>query len=304
MQRILDDSVLDAEESRRRHVIQKLRHSDMGESATNTLMAQVSDMPEVIDQGTTPPPTPREGAQGFEITEMNRRGMVVLQTRLALIEMSDVMAARLRTLYVTHHPMNLLTPEYMSDFSRCAFLLLYRYGYVDPGFKRQGYLAPKYFEAISRAFNMPIDLEGFAAAFNTTVPVYCSLFPDVESPFGSIGSFFDLRDVRDMRLIQVSPPRIGTITSQAVEHCAELIKNSDELYIILLTPMAWADVSRQIEDTGFSVWNNNTKRGDMIEYHDVIRNLPTKYPMPRVSVLSKHQLTERTARQLHSVFSR
>ncbi len=33
-------------------------------------------------------------------------------------------------------------------------------------------------------------LEGFASAFNHYFDVYCSAFPDLEAPFGSIGSFF------------------------------------------------------------------------------------------------------------------
>lgn len=295
----LNEGALDAEEKRRRYCVTKLRHNDMGEAVTNRLMEQISENPDILrikeedsDQET------------FEIKEFNQRGTVILQTRIGSIEMSDSMAIRLRSLYVTQNPILMLTPEELSGFSRAAFLLLYRYSYVDPGFRRQGYLAPKYFEDISRAFGRKIDLEGFASAFNTTIPRYCSLFPDIEAHFGSLGSFFDLDYSRDLHLIQVSPPRIGSITSQAIRHSIKLLEEAEgDLSIITLTPFAWTDVSKLIEDSGFEVWHNIVKPGDKIDYHDVVRNTATRYPMPRVTVLSKQELSPETSRLLHESFS-
>lgn len=315
---LLTEAILDAEEDRRRRCISRLRHNDMGEASTNLLMERLSDNPQLLDEGvgTTIASTRAvdisTSSALFKITESNQRDSVMLETRVGSVELSDIMAARLRSLYVNHHNFNLLTPTYLSNFSRSTFLLLLRYSYVDPGFKRQGYLAPQYFEAISRAFNAPIDLEAFAAAFNTTVPTYCSLFPDVESPFGSIGSFFDLQSLGDMHLIQVSPPRIGSITKQAIEHCIQLLRETTSTsypyYIITLTPQAWPDINDLIETSGYSIWVNRSRKGDTIEYHDVIKNKPNRYPMPRVSVLSNIALSgglldTRTSQILHSVFS-
>lgn len=303
----MTETALDREQQRRLFVVSKLRHSDMGEQATNKLMEQLSDDPDLLDSEID---MVDDGSEPFEIRESNQRGTVVLQTRIGTLDMSDVMAARLRTLYVTHNPVELLVPEFLNQFSRAAFLLLHRYSYVDPGYKRQGFLGPRYFEAISRAFRMPIDLECFASAINTTVPTYCSLFPDVESPFGSLGSFFDLKDLGEAQLLQISPPRVGSVTTQAVEHSVKLLRSSDQgipRYLLLLTPAAWQDVSKLIDESGMCVWHNNTKRGDMIEYYDVVRNQPTRYPMPRVSVLSNRDrddpVIKRAGPILHSIFS-
>lgn len=303
----MTETALDRELQRRVFVMSKLRHSDMGEQATNKLMEQLSDDPDLLDSEID---MIDDGSEPFEIREFNQRGTVVLQTRIGALDMSDVMAARLRTLYVTHHPPQFISPAYLNSFSRAAFLLLHRYSYVDPGYKRQGFLGPHYFEAISRAFKMPIDLEGFASAINTTVPNYCSLFPDVEAPFGSLGSFFDLKDLGDMQLIQVSPPRLGMVTRQAMEHSIKLLKSSYQgigRWIVTLTPAAWQDVTKLIDDSGLCVWHNNTKRGDMIEYYDVIRNQPTRYPMPRVSVLSNREsddpVMKKASAGLHAAFT-
>lgn len=300
---------LDLEESRRRRCVSHLRGSDMGEAVTNRLMEQLSDNPALLDEGVSEDsPSAR---RPFEVREMSKRdNTLMIETRIASIEISAIMAVRLRCLYVTQHPVQLLTPRYLSDFSRAAFMLLYRYSYVDPGFRRQSYLAPRYFESISRAFGRDLDLEAFAAAFNATVPSYCSLFPDVESPFGSRGSFFDLQQLRsDDVLIQVSPPRIGSLTNQAILHAAQLLRQSDdaeEHYFLTLTPRAWGDTNELIKESGFLVWQNHAAKGDMIEYYDVIQNRGSWFPMPHVSVLSNRRsspLPERTSRILHSVFS-
>ncbi len=302
----MDDAILDAEEERRKYCITHLRHGDMGEDATNRLMELLSDDPEILELEVSPrlkgnAERPKSD-KPFEIKETNQASSVVLQTRIAALEISDIMAARLRSLFVTQNPPELVTPRYLSDFARSTFLLLYRYSYVDPGFRRQGYLGPRYFESISRAFGQPIDLEAFAAAFNTTVPRYCSLFPDVEGPFGSQGSFFDMTDLGENMLIQVSPPRIGPITTRAVNQCIKLL-DGRKRFFVLLTPAAWFDVTRRIDGSGFCVWHNNIRRGDTIEYHDVVRNASARYPMPRVSVLSKHQISPSTSQGLHAIFS-
>lgn len=302
----MTDSLLDAEERRRRYCVSELRHGDMGEQATNLLMEKISEDPGILDVDF--PSSSEEGEPLFDIKEVNQRGTVLLTTRIGGIEISDIMAARLRSLYVTHHPVSLLTPRYLSDFSRAAFLLMFRYSYVDPNFRRQGFVAPQYFEAIEEAFGKPINLESFSSALNTTVPHYCSLFPDVEGAFGSIGPFFDLKELGEHYLIQVSPPRIGSITKQAVEHCIKLIsaaaRGGGVYHAVLLTPMAWPDITSLIDRSGFRVWNNVVKRGTLMKYREVVRNTSTiAAPMPRVSVLGTASVSDKTSRMLHAVFS-
>jgi hypothetical protein len=285
----------------------------MGEKATNALMQEISDDPSVIDQFSHEDDSDFEpAATRFEISETRLPAGgngVRLITKIGGVDVSDFLYERLRSLFIRNNEFDLLTPDYLSDMRRLIFMLIYRYSYVDPGFKRQGYLGSKYFQGISDAFERKIDLEGFASAVNATVPKYCSLFLDVEEPFGSIGSFFDIKDLGHMTLVQVSPPRIGEITMQAVRHCAKLLHlttdRKEDYHIILLTPNAWEDVSRTIEATRMCLWRNIVRPGTMIDYFNPVTGKSSAFPMPRVSVLSNaNTMKPRTAAILAGMFNK
>lgn len=283
-----------------------MRKGDMSEEATNKLMQFLSYYPDHDSISLA------EERTSFKVTEVHNKGFSIIETRIASVEMSAFMGARMRSLYVTHHPVDMLTQEYLDGFLRAAFLLLYRYSYVDPGYRRQSYLAPQYFSLICKAFNRPsIDLEAFASAFNTTCPSYCSLFPDVEADFGSRGSFFEIQSLKETDyLVQLSPPRISDITKRAVEHAIHLLEQSQSdsqpHYIITLTPASWQDINEILTESEFFIWKNETRSGDKIEYREVIEGHGKLYPMPTVCVLSNKVGTELdaiTSQILHSAFS-
>jgi hypothetical protein len=71
-------------------------------------------------------------------------------------------------------------------------------------------------------------IEGFASPFNSQIIrlgdyKFCSLFPDTDSVFGSIGNFFT-REFKDQHVV-VNPPFVESILSAAADKCiSELSK--------------------------------------------------------------------------------
>lgn len=70
-------------------------------------------------------------------------------------------------------------------------------------------------------------VEGMSSAFNSQLMLvastgaieFCSLYPDVEGVFGSLGSFFST-DFTDKKCI-LNPPRITDIVKKTVDYCVE-----------------------------------------------------------------------------------
>ena len=61
-----------------------------------------------------------------------------------------------------------------------------------------------------------VSIECFASPLNCNLPLYCSLFPDTDAVFGSLGSFFDFQPKEGS--FQANPPFIAEIMSKMVQH--------------------------------------------------------------------------------------
>lgn len=96
------------------------------------------------------------------------------------------------------------------------------------------------------------DTEGFASPLNSqlimlrsqgenscTSAVFCSLFPDVDAPFGSIGSFFNA-DFHARRCIVANPPFILEIMNLTMTRITALCHADPAIIIILCVP-SWVD---------------------------------------------------------------
>eukprot|EP00808_Paulinella_micropora_P029511 g42313.t1 len=70
--------------------------------------------------------------------------------------------------------------------------------------------------------------ECFASPFNARYPRFCSPFPDVDCPFGSVGSFLDFSPVSAGGVFQAHPPPIPVLISAMAEHMHRLLQQSDE----------------------------------------------------------------------------
>ena len=85
-----------------------------------------------------------------------------------------------------------------SAFRRALFCLLARYrslsGDYSQGAGFQAAVPPACLQVMQKLWD--VDCECFASPLNCFFPNFCSLFPDTDRPFGSLGSFFDLQPQR------------------------------------------------------------------------------------------------------------
>lgn len=85
-------------------------------------------------------------------------------------------------------------------------------------------------------------IEAFSSAFNHHCVHYCSAFPDLESVFGSLGSFFQQTDdTLPKQWILLNPPFDSTLIEQAIDHVEHLLHTSKKRYRVLFTVPAWKD---------------------------------------------------------------
>lgn len=78
-----------------------------------------------------------------------------------------------------------------------------------------------------KAYDAGYDIEGMASAFNSQLLLvggkqFCSLFPDVEADFGSVGSFFSFNFAN--RRCVVHPPRIEKLVEKTIKFCARQLR--------------------------------------------------------------------------------
>lgn len=101
------------------------------------------------------------------------------------------------------------------------FCLLARYGTLgelgDAGF--HGALHERVFEALEEHFG--VEAECFASPLNCRLQKFCSAFPDVDTPFGSRGSFFEYHPEEGS--FEVNPPFTEPLMAAAATHMEELL---------------------------------------------------------------------------------
>lgn len=87
-----------------------------------------------------------------------------------------------------------------------------------------------------------ITIEGYASPFDKKTEKFCSLYPNVDAPYGSIGNF-DTVDpaLLDNETVFVNPPRNGLIYTKAINRCLELLDSQYNIRIVFLCPY-WPDL--------------------------------------------------------------
>lgn len=95
-------------------------------------------------------------------------------------------------------------------------------------------------------------LECYASPINSTCKKFCSLFPETDAPFGSLGRFdnlliseiLDLEPEEKQFSIEINPPFIETIMDYATDRIIEILHAAQEshkdIIIFYLTPH-WTD---------------------------------------------------------------
>ena len=94
-----------------------------------------------------------------------------------------------------------------------------------------------------------VTVEGFASPFNSQLLrladefpdnsfQFCSLFPELDQPFGSIGNFFTQSDFQGKSVV-VNPPFIEDILKRAAEKCINVLETGPGKFIFI--GPAWTD---------------------------------------------------------------
>lgn len=132
------------------------------------------------------------------------------------------------------------------DNNKYEYVACYlRYNYMDLNTIA---LAFDYSDDITtKYFKKETTLECFASVFNFYYDNWCSAFPDIESKFGSLGSFWDLpiNDIIKYENIVVNPPFDTNIIDKTLERIDNIIVDSRviqrRLNIVIILPN-WDDM--------------------------------------------------------------
>lgn len=109
------------------------------------------------------------------------------------------------------------------SFNDNLFCMLCRYASLfSPGM--QGAIPPPVFDTLRRHF--PIAHELFASPLNSAQPTFCSLFPDTDAVFGSIGSFFEADLSSGMH--QANPPFVESLMSAMVDRMQDALSRAEK----------------------------------------------------------------------------
>ena len=113
-------------------------------------------------------------------------------------------------------------------FEQVLFCCLARYSALQGGHHRTGgfqaSIHEKCFDVLRDDFGC--DFECFASPFNCNMDRYCSKFEDVDSYFGSLGSFFDFKP--EAGCYEANPPFSETLVLRMTEHMEELLDVADK----------------------------------------------------------------------------
>jgi hypothetical protein len=98
-----------------------------------------------------------------------------------------------------------------------------------PSHLRRCALCPPVFACLQRSWG--VHCEGFASPLNASLPSFCSAFPDVDAPFGSLGSFFSLALAQPPTLLsgsfELNPPFCVTLYADLIAACTALLHAAD-----------------------------------------------------------------------------
>lgn len=114
------------------------------------------------------------------------------------------------------------------SFDQAVFCLLARYSALQGGHHRTGgYQASiheRCFDVLREDFQC--EVECFASPFNCNLSRYCSMFPDLDRAFGSLGNFFEWRPTEGS--FEANPPFSESIVTKMCDHIESLLRVADE----------------------------------------------------------------------------
>ena len=114
-------------------------------------------------------------------------------------------------------------------------------------------------------------LEMFAGAINSNLPDYCSLFPDLESEFGSKGSVFQYKGITKFDLLVCNPPYYNNVMAEAAKLIVRYFKKVKNGMAIIVVP-DWRS-SEQYNEEQIKISELPQKRQNIIyPCYETLRN--------------------------------
>ncbi|CAG9462958.1 unnamed protein product [Pedinophyceae sp. YPF-701] len=124
-------------------------------------------------------------------------------------------------------------------FHRDLFCLLARYNALQGGSQSgggfQAALHEEAFDVLRR--DLGCRMECFASPLNARYSRFCSAFPDTDSRFGSLGSFFDFRP--DRGTFEANPPFEDSVIARAAAHIDALLSATSRPLLFVVTIPRW-----------------------------------------------------------------
>jgi len=116
-----------------------------------------------------------------------------------------------------------------------VFVLIYRYKYTGLW---QSNTQLSINDNIAKIFRdkLNVNYEMFASPINSQFKYYCSMFPDIEYKFGSIGNFFNYTPGEN-EIIEANPPFSEQLMKYMVKRMLKFIKKYNNLTYILFIPV-------------------------------------------------------------------
>ena len=122
-------------------------------------------------------------------------------------------------------------------FHEKLFLILQRYASLG-GHGYQAALPASAFTVINKM--LEVDCECFASPLNCRYKRYYSAFPDTDSCFGSLGSFF--KDMPESGSFEANPPFVPEVMTECVEHIQRCFDNSSQPLSFFVVIPTWKEV--------------------------------------------------------------
>jgi Phosphorylated CTD interacting factor 1 WW domain len=121
-------------------------------------------------------------------------------------------------------------------FEEDLFSLLARYSVLE-GYGWQAAVAQPVLAAMHKHFG--VSVECFSSPLNSYMPTFCSLFPDTDAHFGSLGSFFDFYPLEGS--FEANPPFVMPLMIKMVKHMEQLLGAATGPMSFAVVVPAWED---------------------------------------------------------------
>ena len=144
---------------------------------------------------------------------------------------------------------------------------------------------PNIMKSMNNDYNL--NFECFASTINSTFPLYCSIYYDLEHYFGSIGSFFNITPIKGT--YGFNPPYQKDIIELGVNKLFTFLENTEEPLTFIITIPIWDNDGKAIMKEKY----NNELEKQNIDYgeFDIINQMKTSKFYAGLRMIPKEQFT-------------